>query len=119
MERDLGLTGMMGPSNPALNRSCARTAPTDAGGDYHVLEWTPETGALAYNVYRGLLSALSPTDYGTCYRNGIVATYTVIPENPAVGAAYFYLVTAEMTGGEGTLGDDSTFTERPNNDPCP
>jgi hypothetical protein len=92
---------------------------TDNGSVVFRYGWLPEAGATAYNVYRVLLSDLSPTDYGTCYRNDILTTYTEIGEDPAVGNGYGYLVTAELSGGEGTLGDDSEGNERLNNYPCP
>jgi hypothetical protein len=87
--------------------------------DIYSCDWIAEMGALAYNVYRVLLSDLSATNYGTCYRNDIVTTYTQLLEDPPVGDGYCYLVTVELSGGEGTLGYDSAGNERPNNFPCP
>jgi hypothetical protein len=82
-------------------------------------DWIPETGALSYNVYRVLLTDLSASNHGTCYRNGIPTTYTETEEDPPTGNGYGYLVTPEMSGGEGTLGRDTDGTERANTSPCP
>lgn len=82
-------------------------------------DWLPETGALAYNVYRVLLTELSSMNYGTCYRNNITTTYTELHEDPSPGEGYGYLLTAELAGGEGILGRDSDGTIRQNNYPCP
>jgi hypothetical protein len=91
----------------------------EVGEVYYRFDWLPEAGALAYNVYRVLLSDISATNYGTCFRNGILTTYTELGDDPPVGNAYGYLVTVELPGGEGTLGDDSSGGERLNTNACP
>ena len=72
-----------------------------ASGAAMILSWQPEDGALAYNVYRVLASALSQVEYGTCYRNGLAGTQTVVLENPPSGEAFTYLVTAVTVAGKG------------------
>jgi hypothetical protein len=91
----------------------------DNGEVYYRFDWLPEVGALSYNMYRVLLADLSPTDYGTCFRQDILTTYTELGEDPPVAGGYGYLVTVTLSGGEGTLGDDWEGNERPNNAPCP
>ncbi len=95
-------------------------------GDKRTAFWTPESGALSYNVYRDLLSALSGANYGTCFASGVLrdadldgrpdATDIAVPP---VDDGYFYLVTAEMGFGEGSLGRDSAGVERINTGACP
>ena len=94
--------------------------------DKETIAWTPEIGALGYNVYRDLVSNLSGTSYGQCWEAGTLrdadldgnpdATDVDVPPSED---AYFYLATGEMAGGEGSLGRDSAGTPRPNNSPCP
>ena len=84
-----------------------------------LLEWNPEADALGYNVYSGTLSSLSPTDYGNCYRSNIFTSYTGIPETPPAGDGYFYLVTADMVWGEGSLGNSSDGSPRISDEMCP
>jgi hypothetical protein len=94
--------------------------------DKETIAWTPETGALGYNVYRDLLSNLTGVSYGLCWKAGTLrdadldgnpdATDVDIPPSTD---GYFYLATGEMTGGEGSLGRDSAGAPRPNNFPCP
>jgi hypothetical protein len=85
----------------------------------YVFQWVAEQGAIAYNVYGALVATLGGADYGTCYRSGIVTTYTPVAEVPPAGDGYAYLVTAEMPGGEGGLGYASDATPRVNVHPCP
>ncbi len=94
-------------------------APLGGAGASMILSWEPEDGALGYNVYRGLVSELSPIEYGACYRSGLEGTQTAIVEDPPAGEAYTYLVTVVTASGEGSLGRDSDNVERPNAHPCP
>jgi hypothetical protein len=89
-------------------------------------DWDTEVGALGYNVYRVLLSDLSSANYGTCLESGTTrdADLNGRPDltdigTPPSGNGWGYLVTAEMPGGEGSLGRDSAGTLRPNNFACP
>jgi hypothetical protein len=91
----------------------------DASGSGYQLQWLPETGALGYNVYRGLLSELSAFDYGSCFRSGLTATLTGVPNEPPPGDGFFYLITVELPTGEGSLGSDSDGVERPLVQSCP
>jgi ELWxxDGT repeat protein len=83
------------------------------------VSWAPENAALSYNLYRGLTTTLPASDYGSCHRSGLTGTRAGIPEDPSTGEAHFYLMTAVLPGGEGTLGSDSAGAERPLASPCP
>lgn len=87
--------------------------------------WEPETGALSYNIYRGSIAQLSATFFGTCLqsatrRDADLDGYPDATDEqaPSPGQGFFYLVTAEMGFGEGSLGRSSNGTPRPNNSPC-
>lgn len=88
--------------------------------------WLAEEGALGYNIYRDLLTALSSTHYGTCWASSVHRDADLDDhpdatdsDRPAPGSGYFYLVTAEMGFGEGSLGRNSSGVERLNAHPCP
>jgi hypothetical protein len=83
------------------------------------LRWPAETGALGYNVYRATLTGPGAGDFGACYRQSVAATYTLVDGFSLPGAGHTYLVTAELPGGEGTLGTDSAGIKRTNTQPCP
>jgi hypothetical protein len=88
--------------------------------DAMTLTWDAEPGATEYNVYRDDPVNLAYSHFGAC-RNDLDADRTdttlVDAEVPATGAAFFYLITSEGGGEEGTLGDAS-YTERSNFNPC-
>jgi hypothetical protein len=95
-------------------------------GNPDTIDWSAESGALGYNVYRVLLSNLSASNYGSCLvhltnrdadLNGRPDATDV--DLPPSGDGYLYLGTAEMPFGEGSLGRDSQGAERPNASPCP
>lgn len=89
-------------------------------GDSATLQWDPEPSAGTYRVYRGLLSARSATNYGSCHQQGIVAISTTDNEAPPAADGYMYILTVEnILGEEGTMGYTSALTERPNTAPCP
>lgn len=69
-----------------------------------VFLWTAVTTATSYNVYRGRVSSLHQGEGAQCH--GRVANRSLkTTENPPVGEAFYYLVTAESdAGGEGTAG---------------
>ena len=88
-----------------------------SGSGTDKLTWAAESGASAYNVYRGSVGDLP--DYGSCYRDAVPGTSTDIPEDPPVGQAYFYLVTGEFARGEGSAGNDSSGAPRNPKTRCP
>ena len=86
--------------------------------DSSILEWDADLSAGTYNVYRGLVSELATT-YGSCHIVDIGQVQASDPEIPVQGECYFYIVTAcNRVGEEGTMGRDSSDTERPNVSPC-
>jgi len=76
-------------------------------------------GADTYNVYRGLLSARSLTNYGACFLSDLPANSFNDASAPPVGDGYMYYMTAVTGGVEGSLGNRSNGTARPNLAPCP
>ncbi|HEV8200524.1 MAG TPA: S8 family serine peptidase, partial [Candidatus Polarisedimenticolia bacterium] len=76
-------------------------------------------GATSYNVYRGLLSAKSSTNYGSCFQSHVPANSFTDLSAPPVGDGYMYYMTAIVGGIEGSLGTRSNGTARPNLSPCP
>ncbi len=89
-------------------------------GDGTTLQWNPEPSAGTYRVYRGLLSARSATNYGSCHQQGIAGISTTDNETPPAADGYMYILTVEnFLGEEGTMGYTSALTERPNTAPCP
>ena len=72
-------------------------------------QWESIAGAAFYNVYRGqaddLAGLLTPSPE-SCLRLTTTATTTgnVLAENPPLGAAYWYLVRAANSAGEGPAG---------------
>jgi hypothetical protein len=83
--------------------------------------WDAVAGATEYHDYRGDLATLSYADFGSCVDDlDPVRTDTQFADAtlPALGAGFFYLVTAEDATGEGTLGFNAC-AERSNFSPCP
>jgi hypothetical protein len=76
------------------------------------LSWAATTGADDYNVYRGTLADLGQGIPGRCHGDEIAATSFQTPDDPQAGTGWFYLVTAESSGGEGTAGNESSGPER-------
>lgn len=89
------------------------------GTKTYTLGWEPEIGAASYNVYRGALTELASGAYGACYRNRIVTTYTALPEHPATGSGFFYLVAPVYSDHVGSVGEGSNGAERVVAIPCP
>ncbi|MCP3979171.1 MAG: S8 family serine peptidase [bacterium] len=87
-------------------------------GDAKRLDWEPEEGAVAYNIYRGLVTEL-PESYGSCYRSGLTGTQSGIVEDPPLGQTYFYLITAEIPEVQEFTGTDGKGQPRPPVQPCP
>ena len=73
----------------------------------------------SYNVYRGLLSAKSLTNYGTCFLSHLPANSFSDASAPPLGDGYMYYMTAITGGVEGNLGNRSNGTPRPSPVPCP
>jgi hypothetical protein len=83
------------------------------------LHWNHDPSARTYNLYRNVLSSL-PGNYGSCYQSGLAASPFVEAGAPAQGSGWYYLVTAEnLLRQEGTKGQRSDGSERPNAEPCP
>ncbi|HET8945641.1 MAG TPA: DUF1800 domain-containing protein, partial [Candidatus Polarisedimenticolia bacterium] len=73
----------------------------------------------SYNVYRGLVSSLRHGEGAECHGARIVNRSLRSTENPPVGDAFYYLVTAESdAGGEGTAGSGSGGSPRPLRGTC-
>jgi hypothetical protein len=96
-----------------------------------MLEWTAPNRALAYNVYRGVLSVLkvdrvARTSSMTQLACGITTDSnanglpdTTDPSLPPLGDGYFYLVTSRNLTGEGPLGTLGAAPPRINDGQCP
>ena len=64
--------------------------------------WDHEPSLGTYNLYRDLISAL-PGGFGACLQSGIATESATDAALPAVGAGWFYIVTARSNlGQEGT-----------------
>ena len=82
--------------------------------------WRPESGPLGYRVYRQRLSWLSKINYGVCAHDAPGDRPLLHDDGiPPAGDGHGYLATAEMPGGEGSLGRSSDGVERPNLRACP
>jgi hypothetical protein len=113
---------------------CATLGPSGLGGIFvgwpatkDQLRWTgAEACALVYNTYR-FTGPLLPDadedgladDYGSCYVGDIVGHDVQDASEPPSGQLHWYLVTGENFQVEGSLGNSSGGTERPNPAPCP
>ena len=97
--------------------------------DPNYIEWQEEVGPTSWNVYEGDLAVLRATgtytqapgsnpmaDRHCGLANPWVEDFDV-PEN--AGGAKYALVTGITSGVEGSLGNNSAGTERPNANPCP
>jgi hypothetical protein len=96
--------------------------------DKMYVEWQPETGPSAWNVYTGDLAILrtsgtytqapgsNPLASRTC---GGTAPFSFDPILPGTGQVEFSLVTGVTAGLEGSLGTNSAGAPRPNANPCP
>ena len=89
--------------------------------DPSTLIWEDGTDARAftYNLYRGELSDLNGSGYGVCLQAGLEQnSYQDEIADPAVGQAWFYLVSGANPAGEGPLGERSSGLPRSNVAPC-
>jgi len=81
------------------------------------LSWTAATGADAYSIRRGDLSALAG-GFGDCLAEGVAATSYSDGAVPAVGSGFFYLIQAQNYDcGLGPLGYDADEVERADGGP--
>ena len=87
--------------------------------DRETMDWTPERSTGAYNLYRSLLSSITP-GFGDCEQSNLPGETATDADLPAAGTGFFYLVTAEnLLAEEGTKGFQSSSVERTNAAPCP
>ncbi len=83
------------------------------GADKQTLSWTPEPTVGDYSLYRGSLSALDGTSWGSCLESGVTGTSTIDSTIASAGNGFYYLVAARnRLGEEGTLGETSAETTR-------
>ena len=99
--------------------------------DFADMIYLAVTGALSYEIYRGVLSALvdgnddglPDSGYGSCMTaldDDARDTFFVDPEIPlAGGAAFFYLMSVVDALGDNGLGTTSTGLTRVPQVPCP
>ena len=88
--------------------------------DRTTLRWDPERSVGVYNLYRDFVSALAGGGTGTCFVNGVATEQASDAGSPGAGKGFFYLVTAKnRLAEEGTKGNRSSGSERPNPAPCP
>ncbi|MCZ6670158.1 MAG: hypothetical protein O6947_03945, partial [Acidobacteria bacterium] len=81
---------------------------------------TGPADATTFNVYRGSLSALDGSFYGTCFLSGLpTPDFLDTTPDPAPGQGFFYLMTGLDGTIEGNLGLTDTGALRPNLNPCP
>lgn len=82
--------------------------------DATTLAWedAAASGAEWFNVYRGNVPWLRDGVGGSCRATGLSVSAFEDPDVPWAGAAWFYVVTGENTGGEGTRGSASNSVER-------
>jgi hypothetical protein len=102
------------------------TLSVERNGSSATVRWDLLASAESYDVSRGLLTALSPNQFGTC-QNARDAALTdgefVEPDLPPSGDGFFFVVRGRDAGcgGVGSYGTSSTGVERINADPlgCP
>jgi hypothetical protein len=81
---------------------------------------TAPPDATTFNAYRGFLSDLDGSFYGTCFPPGLAApAFTDTTPDPVPVQGYFYIMTGVDGSIEGSLGQRSDGSLRPNLNPCP
>jgi hypothetical protein len=80
--------------------------------------WTPVAQANLYNLYRGDLGSGSFEFNHICLGSGLPGTFAQDTTLPAVGQAFYYLISGVNRCGEGSLGQTTPGQERPNPMPC-
>jgi len=88
--------------------------------------WNGLPCARSYNLYRMTYAQIPDAngdgladDYGQCLQPGLAVAEATDLSVPPAGQAHDYLVTAENPLGEGSMGFNSGWVERPNAKPCP
>ena len=90
--------------------------------DVDTLQWedAATSGSITFTLYRGSPPVLSLGDYGFCFGSGIFDSTADDTEAPAAKQAFTYVVAGrDDLDCEGTLGNKSNGTPRPNLTPCP
>jgi len=83
------------------------------------LNWTPSAGIPAYNVYRGTFDSAAFSYDHACFQPDLLVSTAVDSELPALaGTGFYYLISAERNGIEGSLGAASFGPVRPNLSSC-
>lgn len=77
------------------------------------------SGAVAFNIYTGLLPSLPGGTYGSCLQSGLLQNRLETFGQPAPGTGRFYLVTGRNSAGEGTMGIASSGQTRVPLAACP
>ncbi|MEE9293297.1 MAG: hypothetical protein V3U83_10245, partial [Acidobacteriota bacterium] len=103
------------------------------------VNWDAIPGAVHFNTYRGqiggadpgvialeggrLLGLAAPSYNHVCFESadegGNGPTTSEDPSDPPVGTSDYYLIAGENECGDGSLGNGSDATPRPNDNPCP
>lgn len=117
----------------AANPSPAAVADTlrlthDRSTQVSTLAWGLIPVATEFNTYRGTIpnhlqgSRAQPYDH-TCFESADAAgngvTTSTDSNTPAVGTGFYYLIDGECTCGEGSVGNASSGSPRPNASRCP
>ena len=88
--------------------------------DHVTLTLDPESSAGTYAVYRANLPGNPGPGFGTCLQQGLQNASATDTDVPTAGGGYFYLLTARnRLREEGTKGNQSNGSGRPNPLPCP
>ncbi len=108
-------------AKPSEVSPSASPQPLIFSADKEVLTWeeASASGSTTFNLYRGSASLLPGENYGTCFKSGIATNADADSASPPVGVCWTYIVTGETSGGEGSMGNNSSGAQRPNNNPCP
>lgn len=84
-----------------------------------VSAWDTESSVGSYNLYPAVRSDLAASS-GSCLQSGLLTPAGTEASGPGSGVCWYYPVTAEnRIQDEGTSGNSSAGTLRPNPPPCP
>lgn len=87
--------------------------------DQNTLTWAGTPAANLYHVYRGQISPGGWSYNHACFGAALATPTTTDAALPALGMAFYYLVSASNACGEDSLGVTSIGPQVPNNAPCP
>jgi Bacterial pre-peptidase C-terminal domain/Thrombospondin type 3 repeat len=87
--------------------------------DGRSLVWPEETTATSYSLYRGTVDGGAWTYDQACLQGSLPIAAAADDSLPGAGTAFYYLVGARNSCGEGGLGVDSAGDPRPNDAACP